>query len=175
MTMAFQKEMSLNDARWRPMLELGAVKGILDLGEAEVRSLLDEGKLTGWDIGLGDTRRELRLWTPSVRATLATRCLGIGTTPQPGLPEDPQVVKARTLQPTKEELWKSLLPPGHTRAFLTNPELQRMMNCTSSHVIALVQAGEVMLQPDTDYGRGVYGAALVTVASVRAFLERRRA
>ena len=154
LTATSQRQLPLADPRHRPTVGMDGAKHLLDLSEDEVIALIEEGKLSyAWNIGLGEDRREIRILRQSIDAFW----------------EQP-----RGTPIPESQAFKLLLPPGHDKPYLTNPQLQRALNCVSDHVLHLVAARELTLQPKTDYGRGPNGAALITVVSFRMFLNSRR-
>lgn len=155
-----QRQLPLADPRIRPTVGMDGAKHLLDLSEDEILALLEDGRiLFAWNIGLGEDRREVRILRHSLDDYLA-RLTCPPNQARPQLSED----AARKL----------LLPPGHDKPFLTNGQIQRALNCVSDHVLHLVDAKALTLQPGTKYMRGPNGSALVTVASFGQFLTARR-
>ena len=165
MTAPIQRNLPLSDARFRPTMGMDGAKHLLDLCEDEVLGLIDEALLThAWNIGLGGERREVRVLRAAVDAYIAW---------------DQGRKDSRHARPSTHSLsdaaaCKLLLPPGHAKPFLTNGQVQRSLNCVSDHVLHLVAAKELALQPDTEYRRGPNGTALITVSSFESFLKSRR-
>lgn len=150
---------------FRPTLGMDGAKHLLDLSEDEVISLIDQGLLShAWNIGLG-ARREIRLLRRCIDA-YAAWCAN-PRTGRRGLPDTGSIANDAVIH-------LSLLPPGHDKPFLTNGQIQRALNCVSDHVLNLIAAKELAQLPDTKFGRGPAGSALVTLASFQQFLKSRR-
>jgi hypothetical protein len=149
---------ALGDARHRPTVGMEGAKHLMDCGEDQVLELIETGEIShAWNIGLGADRREVRILRTAIDRYLQ-------------LPAG-----ARAKSELSEQAVRSLLlPPAHRKPFLTNPEIQRSLNCVSAHVLNLVEAGELELQVGTGYRTGPTGTALVTVQSFERFLQNRR-
>ena len=155
---------TLAAAPFRPTVGMDGAKHLLDASEDEVMGYIEEGLLShAWNIGLGHERKEPRILRAAIDAFLYW-----SENPKRGrgLPATAHTSDAAVL--------KLLLPPGHTKPFLTNPELQRSLNCVSEHVLNLVESRELELLPGTSIRRGPDGAALVTTASFARFIKTRR-
>lgn len=145
----------LADAKHRPTVGMDGAKHLLDFNEDLILSLISDRTLSfAWHIGLGFERREVRILRVSIDHYIAH-----GSKPH-------ALTEAQALA--------LLLPPAHAKPFLTNGEVQRALNCTSDHVLHLVEAGDLALMPGTQYGRGPAGSALITVPSFQNFITARR-
>ena len=153
-----QRHLPIADPTFRPTVGLDGAKHLLDLNEDYILDLCADRALSySWNIGLGKERRELRILRASIDHYIQ------------------QGSKPHTL--AEPDAFDRLLPPGFPaaqRTWLTNGELQRALNCVSDHVLHLVEAKELQLLPRTDYRRGPNGSALITLASFRTFLQKRR-
>lgn len=146
-----QKTLRLRDPRYlAPTMTVEAARGILGMDEDEVCEAVDDGKLVAWDIGAdGERRRELRILTESV-----ARVSDPDAAPITG-PE------ACALVATGDKPW------------ITGRELARALCCSGTHVIKLIEVGDLALVPGTVIKRGKEGTPRITRASVGAFLRGR--
>ncbi len=141
--------------RSRPMISLDGAKAWLDLNEDEVVGLVEEGELEGWNIGTGG-RRVVRLLCRAIERYLRYQ-------------------RRRRKRPpafTFEELVAQMLP--HERPVLDGKELQRVFNCSSTHVIRLITANQLKPNPGSFWRAGPNGSPVVTRESVVGVLRRRR-
>ena len=155
-----QRLLNLNDPRYRrPTMQIGAVKGILDIGEDEVIALIEEGSLVAWNIALpGAERRELRVLTQTV-ALAQARMVSSGS------------ARSGAQLITEKETFTLLFP--HAKPFVTGTEAQRMLNCGSTHVIRLVNEGCLEQCKGSKYRRGPNGSPAITRESFEGFLRER--
>ena len=153
--------LALNDLRFeRPVMGLAAAQGTLDLGEDYVCELIEVRALLAWDIASpGARRRELRILVASVREYQAAHRRGIA---------DPLF---RCSIPAPAAVAAVL--PAHSRPWITSPEVQRCLQCGSTHVIGLIEAKCLSILPGSTYRRGPNGAALVGRDSLSQFLTAR--
>lgn len=157
MTLAAQLSLPpLQDARFRPTVSIETARVYLDEVSLHVRSLIDDGDLEwAWDVS---THRARRRYVRILR-----RCL-----------EGYLAKGSRPESISQDAVWRSLLPPGHTKPFLSTPELERALNVERDLILDLIEAGELALLANTKPRRGQNGEALVTVESFKAFLGGRR-
>jgi hypothetical protein len=158
----FDRELA--DPKHGPSVCLRGARYLLGLNEDYILGLIADRALSfAWNVALRplaarprarQARREVRILVASIHHYIAH-----GSKPH-DLAEPAAV--------------KLLLPPGHEKPFLTTGELQRALNCVNDHILHLVEAGALQLQPNTTYRRGPNGSALVTLASFQTFLKHRR-
>ena len=144
-------------ATFRPTAGMESAKRDLDLNEDYILSLIADHSLSyAWDVGLGKDRRMVRILGASIEHFVAH-----GSKPH---------------ALTEDAAFALLLPPGLApdRPYLTNGQIQRALNCVSDHVLHLIDAKDLTLQPKTDYKRGPNGSALITITSFQRFLKSRR-
>lgn len=150
-----QRPLPLAVPAYRPLVGMDGAKHLLDLNEDYILGLIHDRALSyAWDIGIGVDRCCVRLLRASI-----DHYIQHGSRPHPL---------------TERQVLSLILPPGHTKPFLTNPEVQRGLNCVGDHVLHLLAAGRLALQPGTTYSRGPAGSALVSVPSFENFLRNAR-
>lgn len=156
---AHQRKFVLDD---RPAIVLATIDAarhsLPGHDEDDIISLIEEGFLAfGWNIALRekDAAREVRIF-PDCMAWYS-RSLGNGS-----------------YERTTDDVLAALLKQNGDKPFIRGSVLRLILNCSSTHLIRLVDAKLLSLLPDTDYGRGPSGTPMVTVASVRSFLKARR-
>jgi hypothetical protein len=166
----------------RPLMKITAAQGTLDCSEDEILELLEvQGALIAFDIASpGAKRRDLRILTQSV-----TEYLQAGKSPcyHTMLPpaEAVDIVLAslkpelNTLSSVASAAKEDQLPGGRpqVRPWLTGNEIQRLLQCGSTHLINLVEARLLKLLPGTDYQRGPGGTPKILRASFVQFLQER--
>jgi hypothetical protein len=141
----------------RSMMTLEAAKGALDRDEDGVIALIGMW-LIGWDIATpGSGRREWRILTRSV--SLAAKFL-------------------TSKQRPPEWIWNEILGLVLLRLLTDVPgiagvEIQRSLNCSSTHVMRLIDCEALKLLPGTIYGKGRGRSPLVTRESFTDFLRAR--
>ena len=141
----------------RPTMTLEAAKGALDCDEDEVIALIGTW-LIGWDISTpGSGRREWRILTRSV--SLGAIFLGRDERP-------PQWVWG-------DVLGLVFLPLITPRFWMTGVEVQHSLNCSSTHVMRLIECEALKLLPGTTYGKGRGRSPFVTCESFAQFLRAR--
>src|SRR5579871_3875847 len=141
----------------RPMMTMEAAKGALDRDEDEIVALIGKW-LVGWDIATpGSGRREWRILTRSI--SLGARFLGADHRP-------PQ-------WNWNDVLGLVFLPLITPRLCVTGVEVQHSLNCSSTHVMRLIDCGDLKLLPGTTYGKGRGHSPLVTRESFADFLRAR--
>lgn len=142
---------------FRSMMGIEAAKGALDRDEDGVLALVGTW-LIGWDIATpGSARREWRVLTRSV--SLAARFL-------------------ERKQRSPHWAWNEVLGLVLLRLLtdqpgLTGVEIQHALNCSSTHVMHLIECGALKLLPGTTYGKGRGRSPLVTRESFAEFLRAR--
>lgn len=156
--MLAQRQLKLGDPRYkRPTMSVDAAKGILDCTEDDILAMVEEqGALVAWNIAIpGAERRELRLLTQSVSEYLRDN-------------PDHSDCFHTTICP---DYAIQLVLPGHNKPFVTGLEVQRCLNCGSTHVINLVSAKALTtLGP---WRRGPGGSPNISRESFAAFLKSR--
>jgi hypothetical protein len=148
---------NLRDPRHRrPMMTMEAAKGALDRNEDQVLGLVGTW-LVAWNIASPDARRrELRILSRSV--SLASKFLD--SIEQPQCWDGREVLR--------------LVLPAHDKPWFTGLEIQRSLNCASTHVIEnLIEKKALRLMPGTSYCSGRGGSPAVQRESFIHFLEQR--
>jgi len=141
----------------RPMMSMEAAKGALDRDEDGVVALIGTW-LVGWDIATpGSGRREWRILTRSV--SIAARFLEKKEWP-------PQWI------------WNEVLGLVLLRLITDQPgvagvEIQHSLNCSSTHVMRLIDCSALKLLPGTSYGKGRGRSPMVMRESFADFLRAR--
>lgn len=154
-----QTTMPLRDPRYtRPTMTVDSAKGILDCTEDDIVELVEvQLALIAWNIAApGAERRELRILTRSVSEYLRDN-------------PDRNPCYHSTLCPAEAV---SLVLPSDKPAF-TGVEIQRSLNCGSTHVITLVESRALRLVPGTNYQRGPGGSPRIARESFIEFLKGR--
>jgi hypothetical protein len=134
-----------------------AAKGALDRDEDGVIALIGTW-LIGWDIATPKSgRREWRILTRSV--SVATRIL-------------------ESKQRPPQWIWNEILGLVLLRLLTDQPaiagvEIQHSLNCSSTHVMRLIDCEALKLLPETIYGKGRGRSPLVTRDSFADFLRAR--
>jgi hypothetical protein len=139
----------------RPMMSMEAAKGALDRDEDGVVALIGTW-LVGWDIATpGSVRREWRILTRSV--SLAARFL-------------------ETKQRPPHWIWNEVLGLILLRLLTDQPaitgvNIQHSLNCSSTHVMHLIECAALELLPGTTYGKGRGRSPLIARGSFADFLR----
>lgn len=125
--------------------------------EDDVISLIDEGFLLfAWNIALReDASREVRIHPDCLNWYVRTH--GKGAFPF-----------------AEEDVASGLLKRNGDKPFIRGSVLRLILNCSSAHIINLVEAKLLKLVPDTEYHPGPLGTPLITVSSLKSFLKSRR-
>ena len=159
MTATLQRKLPLADATLCPVLTISGVRSELPgHDEDDVLALIEEGALEfAWNIALrvGDgIRRE-----PIVLKKCVAHYLASGG--------------ARPLNWTDARAFKEFFN-GDEKPFIYGTTLKLLWNCSGTHIIALIEARELKVQPGTTWDRGPGNSPVITRASVEGFLKRRR-
>lgn len=137
-----------------PMTTVSGVRDrIAGLDEDDVVALIEEtGELThAWNIGLGG----------SSERRILTRCVEhFARTGRPLILSQAQVLK---------EIFA-----GYDKPFLTGTRVRLILNCGSTHIINIVEAGDLSTVPGTSWNTGPNGSPLITRESFIAFLNGRK-
>lgn len=158
MPATLQRKLVLDD---KPSVVLATVETARQLlvghDEDDILSLIEEGFLAyAWNIALSThAARDPRIF-PDCIAWYA-RTMGKGTYTR-----------------TDDQVLAELLKTNGDKPFIKGTTVRLILNCSSTHLINLVEAKQLALQPGTSYQRGPTGTPLVTVASFRQFLRSRR-
>lgn len=145
-------------------MTVDAVKGALDRGEDEVLDLAAAGWLVLWNIaGPQAERREVRILARSVSTAL-------------------KHLDGELEEPPRWR-WEDVLvllglagrDGSQVKPWLTGREVQRLLNCSSTHVINLIECRPAALRvmPGTSYRSGPGGSPAVARESVIEFLRDR--
>lgn len=142
--------LKLPDAR--PMWPLNACACILDRTDAEIISMIEDGRLQyAWNIATRRAdRAEWRIWRGSIHAYAAGEI---------------------TMQGPFKVL-AGLFP--HSRETLRTPELERLLSCSPRHVQRLCDDGTLTTHGDRPEPIGPNSFRRVTRASIEAFLRNRQ-
>ena len=140
----------------RPLMPMSALMWRLDLDEKDVVVLIEtQALLWSFNIAMpGCQRRAIRVLTESVENLVYSR-------------KGPHA--------DEESEWKRvarLIFPD--KAIVTTGELARSLNCRADHIMHLVAAREIKLQPGTSYHRGPKGSAQFVTANAVTWLRKRR-
>ena len=156
-----QRKFVLTD---QPVLALATVHHARSLlpghDEDDILALIEDGSLLyAWDIRGGDVSspasREIRILPACIEHYRLTG----GHRP---FPKSDHQVEA------------DLLFNLGSKTFTTSRRLALVLNCSSTHVINLIEARQLAVLPNTTWGTGPNGAALVTIESVKTFFSSRR-
>jgi len=129
--------------------DLNAAMRDLDMNADQVRALLDEGKLVGFNIATNETgKKNLRLLTMSIHHYCET---------------------GKYLAMEWPEIFHLVLP--HDRLFVRGMEIQRSLNCDQGHVQNLIKTEHLQCVKKSQRGPG--GSPMVTRGSLEAFLKGR--
>jgi len=124
--------------------------------EDDILALIEEGRIDhAWNIAVHlDTAREIRIWPDSI-----TRALQPSTC---------------NLQPVRSPVESIMHIATGDKPFARGKILALVFNCSRSHIINLVEARQLAMQPGTSYERGPNGTPLITLSSLKHFLTSRR-
>lgn len=154
-TPQLQRKFPLRDKTLCPVLTVSGVRSALPgHDEDDVLALIEDGSLEwAWNIALhvGDGIKK----EPRILKSCVERYGSINHQPS-------------TINPLSEFF------NGDDKPFLFGTTLRLLFNCSSTHVIALIEAKELRVQPGSSWDRGPGNSPLVTRSSVEAFMKRRR-
>jgi len=120
--------------------------------EDDILAMIEDGQLEyAWNIGLGASRT-IRIYPACIDHYLRTG----GTRPFRGTCSD--------------HIRRSL----GGKPFTTGTRLALLLNCGGTHVINLVEADALCLQPGTAWSPGPHGSPLITMQSIEQFFAQRR-
>lgn len=158
MTAMLQRKFPLADKTLCPVLDIaGARSALPGHDEDDVLALIEDGSLEwAWNIALvvGEgIRKEPRILKVCVENYLST-------------------AGSRPLNWSEARAFREFLRGD--KPFVYGTELRLLWNCSSTHIIALIEAKELKVQPGTTWDRGPGNSPLITRASVEGFLKRRR-
>lgn len=159
MTTVTQRKLVLDDT---PALVLADVstarRDLVGHDEDDILALIEEGFLLfAWNIAIGTTR-DIRILPDCIDHY--RRTLGHRQYPR----TDAQVIDAMLARGCA----------AGDKPFMRSTTLRMLLNCSSTHIINLIQDNSLSVVPHTTWGQGPSGAALVTVDSIRSFLIHRR-
>jgi hypothetical protein len=165
-TAALQLGLSLRDARWRPVMDVNGAMAALDLDAREVAELAETpGMLIAWNIAVDDSLRSGTRHDPH-----PPKCLRILTR---AIEHYRATLGSRRLEMEWPDVFRLLLPPGHSSEALLGTDIQRSLNCSDELVLDLIRAGKLDLVPNTIWKRGPAGSPQVLRASFERFLKAR--
>lgn len=155
--MASQPQLKLDDTGLIPLVHVGTAIYLLrrfQLNEDSIKDLFERGDLIAWNIGdVKAERRELRLWAPAV-----------------------DEYNTKFGQKPRRFLWtdivRSLLPASN-KTWVDGLHLRFALNCGSTHVMNLIDAGALTLVPGSSYRRGSGGSPQILTSSFERFLTER--
>ncbi|HBJ87118.1 MAG TPA: hypothetical protein DDZ88_25315 [Verrucomicrobiales bacterium] len=124
--------------------------------EDAILDLIESGELLyAWNIGLGPTRL-VRIWPA---------CLEYYQKNPASAWKFPQ---------TEDQVLSEMLRRVGDKPFIRSYALRLIFNCSATHITNLLHAGALRVLPNTTWGRGPSGSALITITSVKQFLVERR-
>lgn len=119
--------------------------------EDDILALIEEGVIQwAWNIGLGQSR-EIRIWPESIEQALNPKTAATESARQD--PVD-RIIAGKP--------------------FIRGRDLRIILNCSSTHIIALLNARQLEVLPNTNWGTGRNGTPLITAASLRTFFRDRQ-
>ncbi len=139
-----------------PMIGMAATRDILGLDVDTILQEIEDRKLAwAWDIGLGSTRREIRILSKCVRGYQASN----GSC---GLAEK-----------SEEEITGWILAQDR-HPWIEGVRFKFLLSCENSLINALVDCGELMVMPGSKRQSGPRGSDKIVRASAIQFLKQRR-
>lgn len=182
-----QKKLVLNDAPSLVLLTIDAARALLPgHDEDDILSLVEDRFVPfAWDISLrpGTTARELRLFPACIEhyaRTGGSRPFSFDGLTLPQISESTNRRAFRQALQESDFMFGQLtqrvlaaLLQGHTKPFISGNTLRLLLNCGSTHLTNLIDAGALRQLPGTEYRRGPHGAALLDRDSVLQFLQSR--
>ena len=141
----------------RPLWQAETAQECLDVSRAKLMQMIESGEISwAWNIGMGNTRQEIRILGHCVVELQTGPINGIGSTRNLKLPE----------------VINLILPK--TRQTLRGRELQRLLLCNPDTIRKLHQAGDLEKVAETIAKVGPDSSPRFTRAGLIRFLEKRR-
>jgi hypothetical protein len=141
----------------RPLWQADTVQECLGITRAKLVEMIQSGEVPwAWNIGLGHSRKELRILGLSIVELQSGPIRGIGSTRNFGLPEVAGLILPKT------------------RETLRGRELQMLFQCNPDTIRHLHDAGELDRVPEKLDKHGPNSSPRYTKASLVRFLETRR-
>lgn len=162
MNPTLQRKLILDDAQLCVLLTVGGVREQLPgFDEDDVlAAVLDHTMSPAFDLGMGG-RRDLRVSPSAVEFYRKTG-------------------GSRRRRISDAEMFTEVLrgcsphgPLGQT--WIAGERVRMILNCSSTHLINLIDDGELEQMPGTNYRRGPNGSAQIPLASFKGLLKRRLA
>ena len=155
MTAALQRKLPLTDASLCTLLDIGGVRAELPgHDEDDVLALIEDGYIgVAFDIGL-QARREIRVWRKAVeffKTTGGSRRMPV---------EWPVVIRE--------------ILCGYDKPVIPGTRVKLLLNCSSTHVINLVEDRQLLLQPGTSWDVGRGNTPQITLTSFKDALKHWR-
>jgi hypothetical protein len=154
--MPLQRKLPLDETPALVLADVAAARMALPgHDEDDILAMIEDGQLAyAWNIGLG-TAREIRIYPPCVEHYRRTG-------------------GSRQFNPAEPAVLAELLSRNGEKPFIKSSVLRLILNCGSTHLINLIEAKALRVVPNTTWGTGPNGAALVTIDSLKTFLQTRR-
>ena len=137
------------------LLTTGAVRAELTMLDEDdvLAAVLDHTLSPAFDLGL-EARRDLRITRSALdfyRQTLGSRRRRI----------------------SDREMFEELLKGHDGKPWIAGERVRFILNCSSTHLINLIDGGDLGQMPGTSYRRGPNGSAQIPLASFKDFMKRR--
>lgn len=155
--MTSQRKIPLDDPPAIVLADVGTARQQLrGLDEDDILALIEDGELSwAWNIGLGESRC-IRIYPACIEHYRTTG----GSRPQAVVDLDLVIT--------------TLLAQHRGKPFIKSTTLALILNCGSTHIINLIAAKALSVVPNTTWGTGPNGAALIAPQSFKQFLITRR-
>lgn len=157
MTGTLQRKMILDDAQLCVLLTVSGVREQLPgFDEDDVlAAVLDHTLAPAFDLGMGG-RRDLRVSPSAVEFYRTTG-------------------GSRRRRLSEAEMFAEVLRGHDGKPWIAGERVRHILNCGSTHLINLIDDGELAQMPGTNYRRGPNGSAQIPLANFKSFLKRRLA
>jgi hypothetical protein len=159
---ALQRQLPVADPRLRVLVTINGARereAFRNYDEDDILWLIENAYLVAFDISLragkDSSARELRIFPDSLDYYAKTN----------GNPKAKKNPFAAT--------WDRLILSNDTKPFLLSTRAQVILNCGSTHVTNLIDAGHLKQLAGTEYKVGRNGAACISRDSFLAFLKSR--
>ncbi len=155
MTASLQRKLPLADASLCTLLDIGGVRAELPgHDEDDVLALIEDGFIgVAFDIGL-QARREIRVWRKSVDLFRATG-------------------GSRRVNHDWSQVVREILC-GWDKPAIPGTRVKLLLNCSSTHVIHLVEDRQLQLMPGTSWDVGRGNTPQISVSSFKDALKHWR-
>lgn len=151
-----QRSLNLKFQTKAPLCDLKFAQNILAKNEDDICEMIAMGDIAwAWNIGTGNHRREIRIFTKCVLGCDATN----GKCGLAGEAEEKIIAQILAREP---------------HSFIKGKRLRLLFLCHDTVLTGLLNTGELAVLPGTTWRRGRDGTPLVTKESVVKFLHARR-